>query len=438
MRYPRDQSALVQATKLVEKLKSTPDDLVCLLTLQKHLLRQILKLESKTVRLKKAQKRLKRAKSSVNQRKNLSKENRREVSQNIKSLIEESYVKLRDYKQLMFIWRTFGDAIAGIYHSTFSLKHLYYDNEYNPKQDAGYITGKRGFLLEYKTLLSGIKSGVPVLLCDLTNVIRHGDICAMAFEEPVLIELKSSKNQNARTSRQREHLIELSKFLATDEAKNFRGGFDTKRVVSKLAEKNYQHEINKSLSIALGNKVNVLQPEPGVAYISFPTPKTEEQLNELTLTLENFVNQSSLLVTLTPTESILPLQSYALTFSADNSYHFIQEDLSIIAILDIAIIKNEYKKIGIDAVALMDGTHSFQLSIDGDDLSKGICRISEQIFLRIACEFLSPSWFTQETAMLLRNMIEEFNDENIEFGNLQEIPNDWLSPEDCLSNKEQK
>jgi hypothetical protein len=39
---------------------------------------------------------------------------------------------------------------------------------------------------------------VPALLVDLTNTIRHGDICLMGESDPCLIEMKASKNLDSR------------------------------------------------------------------------------------------------------------------------------------------------------------------------------------------------------------------------------------------------
>tara|TARA_R110002167_G_scaffold91458_1_gene246065 strand:+ start:127632 stop:128939 length:1308 start_codon:yes stop_codon:yes gene_type:complete len=433
LRFPREQKVFLQAAKLLEQIKMDPDDLVCLFKLQKLLIRQIVKVETKTRRLKKVRHRLKSAKSSVGKRLNFTRELKRKKALEIKSLLESCTKRLNDYKQLLFLWRTFGDAIAGIYQSKYSLKHLFYDGEYNPKQDAGFLSGKEGFLLEYKSLVLGIKNGIPVLLCDLTNVVRHGDICLMGAEEPFLIELKSSKNQNARTQRQGEQLKKLGSFLATDEAKNFRGGLNTKRVPYRNKEVNYFDEINYCLTTAMKKGVCLIKPETGLSYISFTYQTFEEQKNKITKVLEEVVSQTSMMMTLTPTETSLPLQSYVLSFSAENGCHFIQEDLHVFAIIDIAEIKKQYKQLGVHAVALMDGIHAFQLCLDEGDLMKGVIRVNEQLFLRIACEFQSLSWFTEETAYQLNAIGDMQTDvDETTHGIFSKLSDDWLNPIDCL------
>jgi len=433
LRFPREQELFLQAANLLEQLKSAPDDLGCLLKLQKLLIRQIVRVEASIRRIKKGKARLKSAKSSVGKRPNLTRALKKQKALEIKSLLNNCTERLGEHKQLLFLWRTFGDAIAGIYHSTYSLKHLFYDSEYSPKQDAGFLSGKDGFSLEYKTLVSGIKKGVPVLLCDLTNVVRHGDVCLMGAEDPCLIELKSSKNQNARTQRQREQLKELGNFFTTDEAKNFRGGLNTKRVTHGNMEVNYFDEINCCLTTALEKGVCLIKPEVGLSYISFTSQVFEEQNSAIEKALEEVASETTMLVTLTPTETSLPLQSYVLSFSAENGCHFIQEDLHVLALIDIGEMKRQFEQLGVHAVAIMDGIHAFQLCLDEGDLMKGACRVSEQLFLRIACEFQSLSWFTEENAHQLKVLGElEIDVDETSHGCFSQFPDDWLNPKDCF------
>lgn len=45
---------------------------------------------------------------------------------------------------MIVTWRFFGDGIANIYVPNSNLKVLYYDDDYNVKEDAGFISGKEG------------------------------------------------------------------------------------------------------------------------------------------------------------------------------------------------------------------------------------------------------------------------------------------------------
>jgi hypothetical protein len=385
--------------------------------------------------LKKGRKRLKRSKSSVSRKNELSRQEKKHQVGLIKSLISSSDERLNDYKQLLFLWRYFGDAIVGIYHSTYSLKHLFYDGDYNPKPNAGFITGKESFRQEYKSLIFAIRKGIPTVLCDLTNIVRHGDLCLMGAEEPFLIEMKSSKNTNARTDRQAEQLNMLGNFFANDGGENFRSAGPTKRVALSSSEVNYYSEVNQCLSTALNDGTCLTQPEKGLSYFSYTSQFIANHSGGLKGILDRVVNETTMIVIVSPTESSLPLQSCALSFSPENTCQFIQEELHLVVLIDINEVKEQIKQHGYHALAIMDGVFSFQLMVDQDDLLQGGCRISEQMFLRIACEFQSLSWFATESAHSLKNLLElseviEPSEENYTLNDEQF--EEWGKTKDCF------
>ena len=130
--------------------------------------------------------------------------------------------KVKQSKWMLFVWRCFGDGIAFSYLDKWSLKPLLYNvHDEIVKQAAGHVTGKAGLDSELVALNQLADAGIPVLLTDLTNCIRHGDICLLADNDPQLIEVKSSSNTNRRVERQMEDLRRIHGFLETDEAKNF-------------------------------------------------------------------------------------------------------------------------------------------------------------------------------------------------------------------------
>lgn len=66
-------------------------------------------------------------------------------------------------------------------------------------------------------------NGVPAILCDLTNVLRYGDICVLGSSDPLIIEVKSSNSKDKRGKRQKKNLLRLERFFKTDSAENYRG-----------------------------------------------------------------------------------------------------------------------------------------------------------------------------------------------------------------------
>jgi len=391
--------------------------------LQKLLIRQIVKLEKRIRRLKKARKRLSAWKSRARLDRSKSKE--------VKNAIKNIDIRLIELRSLLFIWRCFGDGITAIYLSKYSLKHLYYDSDYSVKEDAGFLSDKTGFRKEYRLLICGIRMGVPVLLSDLTNIIRHGDICALHDEEPVLIEVKSSSNRNARTDRQFEQLKVLFDFYKNDGANNFRGVINTRRIALKELEITYERIINNVMHHAKENGFSSFEPEKGIRYIGYSPNWASSHCESLVTRVEKYMNSSTLVVSLTPDESWLPLYPFTLSMDAKNSVSFIQEELYLVVLIDMNVVKEIFSAIGIHAIVLMDGQHALQLCIDPNDLMKGVWRVSEQSFLRIACEFQSLEWFANEKLTLfdVDSMSVHVEDLSTE-GYVTEIPTEWKNAKD--------
>lgn len=182
MRFPQYQCGFVEASRFISDLKKEPGNYYLLLEFHKFLIRKIVKEEKRIHRLKKARARLKKIKGSGRLNK--------VESKGIKEILKKIDSRLSARKELIVTWRFFGDGIANIYVPNSNLKVLYYDDDYNVKEDAGFISGKEGFRQEWKVFKMGLRCNIPVVLCDITNVIHHGDVCALGMSDPVPIEVK--------------------------------------------------------------------------------------------------------------------------------------------------------------------------------------------------------------------------------------------------------
>jgi hypothetical protein len=109
------------------------------------------------------------------------------------------------------------------------LKVLLYDQDYNVKQEAGFITGKEGFGLEWDMLEHCLREGHPVVMSDITDMIRVGDICSLAGPDPLPIEVKSSITSGPRAARQQKLLQEVNAFYQNDGAEQFKGLHNVER-----------------------------------------------------------------------------------------------------------------------------------------------------------------------------------------------------------------
>lgn len=416
---------MMVALELLTAIKKDSNKVDLLLPLQRIVIRELLKVEKYIGLLKKARSRLQKSKSV-----------RRDPSEKHKMLIVKKLVgkcdeRVKDYHHYRFLWRTIGDGIAFIYQSKYSLKHLYFDDDYVVKEESGFISGKAGFRNEYKALVYGLKRGIPIVLSDITNVIRHGDLCILAGEEPALIEMKSSKNRSARANRQIEQLLKLQQFFTNDQIENFRGVPLTIRTPFKEDDVNFEVVINEGVEKALAtNGLCVESPEVGLRYFIFTSDWFEN--NHLDLDIHFGVRkEQSVIFNIVCDARMLPSYPFVLIFTPRNAASFIKGDFHIIVEIDFAEVKNKFKQLGLYATAILDGQCAVQVMLDASDIFKGVFRISEMLFGRVATEFLSLDWFIREQAIFAENFRFDFSESMFDEESLIRL-NEWKSSKDAF------
>lgn len=422
MRFSNER--LLEGIQLLHDVKADSERVELLLPLQKILIRELIRTERAILLLKKARIRLTKSKSK--------KRNRHEgyKSKNLKKLLKKCKHRIEDYHHYRFLWRCIGDGIAAIYQNKFSLKHLYYDSEYMPKEDPGFISGKSGFLKEYKLFVKGIQMNVPVVLSDLTNIIRHGDICALGSNEPMLIEVKSSGNKNSRVSRQIEQLKELEYFFSNDEIENFRGNGPTQRIASVIEEHIFAKEINECIESAMSNGVGISIPEKGLRYIAIRNDLAISNREQLSETLGT-PSRHLLIVHVPCDQRLLPSYPFILTLQPSNALFFMSGLVSLMVEIDLKRVKQLFNENGLFAVVLLDGELAIQVMFDENNLSKGGYWISEPLFLRIATEFLSMEDFVKNQAKMEVGDFSELKS-GIENAKLTEYLENFSDLKDCF------
>jgi hypothetical protein len=152
--------------------------------------------------------------------------------------------RIERVRQVAYVWRCFGDAIAFLYMDKFALKQSFYSTEsQNPKQGSGFMLDKFGVPNEIALVEEALAHDIPALLVDLTNTIRHGDVCLMIGPDPHLIEVKTSKNLDNRGKRQKRALEKLRAFFETDNATDLRGFSHVRRVSFEGPGRTYVDEL---------------------------------------------------------------------------------------------------------------------------------------------------------------------------------------------------
>jgi hypothetical protein len=254
------------------------DNLSALKELNLSILKLVIRTEKDIVRHKATLKQLKVTLSTDR--------NTKEVSRSIRSRIKTTHSYITRYTAQLWLWKLFGDALAYLYLDKFSIKHAYFAvDEFEVKRDAGMLHGKSGLVHEVALLFAAIEHNVPAVLCDITNVLRYGDVCLLGSSDPHMLEVKSGKGLNQRGKRQKATLDKLHDFLSTDRAVGFRGApGETLRQPFDIPERTHTDQLNTCIKSARQNGSCMVNPEAGLYYLAsyggrpdFPEAFTKEQ-----------------------------------------------------------------------------------------------------------------------------------------------------------------
>lgn len=386
--HDRYKTDLMKAALLLHTIRSDPDRLDLVLALQQQLIRQITRLERRSKRVQRAAKNMRQTLSTTRPA--------REQAKALKERIKDCPALLEKIRHQMFIWRCFGDGIAFAYQSKYALKHLYFDRNYNVKPTAGFLSGKTGFRLEWKMVRLGIEMGVPVVLADITNVIRCGDICALGGPDPFPVELKSGKGRNGRTGRQFAYLHEVACFFENDGAPTFRGLTNVQRIAIQHPEVSYLAEVNACITESRTSGFASVGPEAGLRYVAIrdSTPQALEHMGQ-------YISKYTASTMLTPEADWLPAHPFTLSLDAANLLDFIHGQVTVVVLIDLMVIKGIFQEMGVHCIFLMDGTYSMQICKNPDNLDEGVFRLSDLLFARVATEFQSLAWFAKEHSRAL-------------------------------------
>lgn len=297
--------------------------------------------------------------------------------------------RTRKFQWLLYLWRAFGDAAAFIYLDKWNVKPLLYSAESpSVKQGSGFLDGKIGFAHEWSILMAILDHGVPAVLTDLTNSIRHGDICIMRDGFPRLIEVKTNKNESARTLRQTGSLLNIQRYLLTDEGENVRG-MQCKRIGFQTREVNYLGLLNELLGEAVRSGNAIGHPERGLVYLvtrnRIPPLDVIKEMSEPALC---FLNEEK-------TNSTW-MSYYPFTLAIRNPEHlyaFVRGDLTIIIVLDCAVLRTMAadRKLVFSVLGDSEWGWHFERRTAGNDEPTHF-RISRHFIIRIGLECLSPRW----------------------------------------------
>jgi|JI10StandDraft_1071094.scaffolds.fasta_scaffold32621_5 hypothetical protein len=382
--------------RLLWRLASKPADTKLLVAFQRKLIRQIIQLEA---RINKS----KRARSDANSALKVGGRSRVE-SDRLRRRVGQIDSRIDALTHLLFVWRCFGDGIAFLYLDKFALKQTFFETtSLRPKQSAGWISGKAGLANELGELEKASSLGLPALLTDLTNTIRHGDLCILTGPDPLLLESKTSDRLNARGKRQRAALEKLSTFYSTDVGKSLRGYEEVRRVQLHSEEVAYISELNFCIDLAEQANIGIVRPEAGLHYFAVygGSPET------MNTALEAVIRDATQVVYLNEYKSNgvwAPFYPFVLSIRrSKHLFDFVRGRMGLIVLFDNEEFDRRLAERGIvrdvDTKPPNDWGDEYVML---KNLKTGAqAGVSKQFLLRIVLEFTSPDWMADYFAQLL-------------------------------------
>jgi hypothetical protein len=380
----RRRMSFARAHALLEELRTprpviddafdaTPRQLQALKSLQKLLIKEIIRAERK----------IRRSKS---------------ILKTLEAAAPETTAQLEDriegYRHLAYIWRCFGDAIAFLFMDKFALKQTFFNtHNLNAKQDAGFLADKEGLSRELMVMEKFLSKGIPALISDLTNTIRHGDVCVMIGPEPYLIEVKSG-TIDRRGRRQKNSIHQLMEFFKTDEAEGLRGLGKIRRVAHSEGEVVYVDSMNECIRAAMKSGAAWRSPEDGLYYIAV----TEGRIGFDEIVGELKLNRAAVfyLNEFKAKRSWSPYSPFTLSIrDRDALFRFIWGELYLTVIYDLDALRQLAESDGVKIEFQPPGSdYVFELTRIGGE---GRIGLASQVFSRLAFDFTSPAWLLRET-----------------------------------------
>ena len=307
---------------------------------------------------------------------------------------ENSFLsRIRGHQQAIYYWKAIGDGIPFTYCDRFALKHVYYNtHNVNERPDSGFISGSSGFEQELVALHKILSKGIPCVLCDLTNTIRYGDICVLIQDDPIIIEVKSSKTKSRRNTRQRRNLRKLAEFYHTDVSYDFKGQPLVMRVETNSSLISFESELNLCINTAYEHGYAVSSPELGVWYIAL----TGDIRANLDLAFGKVKVGQKWVFSLNEyklNRSWAPYLPFTLLIQTEKAlYDFILGRLCLIVLLDPVVIEDIVYSMGWSPKIDIESSHPIQASRKTGEHVK----VSTAWFYRSVLEASSLKWVIEQ------------------------------------------
>ncbi len=393
----RYKKTIITLLKILHEAKKEPfENIQKWLTLQEALINKLIYVENRIRFCKKEIKEINKYRKDANIR--LTKEESQKLKSNLKTL----EYKIEDYRWIILILKSIGDGIAFTFIHKFDIKPQ------NFKESPGFISEKKGLVLEKKILRYSFKRGIVAILNDVTSVLKYADVTLLTDNGILPIEAKSSKVQNARTRRQIEKTNKLYKYLSEDVTSNLygEGAEIMKRVEIGSHEINYIETFNILLASAKKNGIDFSKFEEGflclIAYNELRENIFDEVVKISGITKPIFFHLNMY--------KFLGYGYYPFSLIFNNPEHyweFLEGNINVIIFIDQSYIEkisleNGYK---VERAENEDWAFTF-LNVNSESEIKEFS-MSEHYFFRSFMEMVSVKWLIQDSFDRFKSYINE-------------------------------
>lgn len=392
MSFRQYRATLTRAHQQLLELSSEPTRFQECFTLQRKLLSQILKVETRARQRKAREKDLRR---SLRGRGMVT---TRVTADAVRQRIARCTTERDDLKHVLHALRTIGDGIAFTYFDRFDLKPMAL------KESPGYLSGKAGIKLERAVLRKIFDTGGMAVMNDLTTCLRHGDLTVLtASGQPALLELKSGTSATARDRRQAYRLKELADYLSTDVTKVFFGGdMEVRRMAAWGHIADHSEGITALVQRRCKDLVRLIA-EPGLAYvIADAGADPADVVQAMTVGVGErpfvfFINEMKW----------QPAGYYPFTLTIrdpEGLFAFYCGDIVLFVILDIGVFQSRLGEAGLTATFDTEGEYIVTLKRGGSHEAEA--KVSRHMFTRLASEFITLDWLVKECAWIYQRAAE--------------------------------
>jgi len=331
-------------------------------------------------------------------RKNVKNRLSKEESITVKKRIQILKYQIEEYLWIISILKSIGDGIAFTFIPKQDIKPQ------NFKESSGFISGKKGLILEKKILRYSFKNNLVAILNDITSVLRYADITLVMNNGYVLIEAKSSIMNNHRVKRQEDKTNKLIKYLTEDVTSDLYG--DGSKIMRRMAiespEINYIDKFNEVIVSAEKKGFDYVKFENGFTCLAtfeevdnavFDLVVKKQGLTEpfaFHLNMYKFVEQGYYPFSL-------------IYYNFKHYWDFLEGRLNILIFIDFAYLKKISMDNGYSIERSTEENWAFNFkSINHNSKIKEF-RMSEHYFSRSFMELVSIEWLMEDSFDKLKN-----------------------------------